>query len=199
MLEPVLGSTNAERVLMFILARGEGYAREMALCFETDLSGLQKQLEKFEAGSVLTSRPVGRTRLYTFNPRYPFLAELKTLLEKALSFYPTTEREALRLNRRRPRQKGKPLEIYPPDDPQFPGITYRRGAAGRPTPVLRGSVLRVQTLVIDYKQGLAPEQIAAEYELETAQVKEALAFYEAHRLEIETNLLAEQALESGRS
>jgi hypothetical protein len=110
MLEPLLGSTNAERVLIFIQARGEGYAREMALFFETNLYGIQKQLEKLEVGGVMVSRMIGRIRLYTFNPRYPFLTELKGLLDKALAFYPETERSALIMNRRRPRRKGKPDE-----------------------------------------------------------------------------------------
>jgi hypothetical protein len=110
MLEPLLGSTNAERVLMFLFTRKEGYAREIALFFETDLYGIQKQLDKFEVGGILNSRKLGRTRLYTFSPRYPFLTELKSLLEKAFSFYPETERLDLTMNRRRPRRKGKPNE-----------------------------------------------------------------------------------------
>jgi hypothetical protein len=108
MLEPLFGSTNAERVLIFLLAREEGYAREITLFFETDLYGIQKQLEKLEAGGVLVSSQVGRTRLYIFNPRYPFLTELKDLLKKALTFYPENERLDLTMNRRRPRRKGKP-------------------------------------------------------------------------------------------
>ncbi|MBI2330848.1 MAG: hypothetical protein HYU84_01485 [Chloroflexi bacterium] len=56
------------------------------------------------------SQGVGRTRLYTFNPRYPFLRELLALLEKALAFYPREEQERLLMNRRRPRRKGKPDE-----------------------------------------------------------------------------------------
>ena len=107
MLQPLLGSTNAERVLIFIQSRGEGYAREIALFFETDLYGIQKQLDKFETGGILASRKIGRVRLYTFNPRYPFLSELNSLLNKALSFYPEKLRENLQLNRRRPRRKGK--------------------------------------------------------------------------------------------
>ena len=109
MLEPILGSTNSERVLIFILTREEGYAREIARFFETGLAPIQKQLEKLEFGGVLASREAGRTRLYTFNPRYPFLEELKTLLEKALTFYPEEQREALIMNRRRPRRADKPL------------------------------------------------------------------------------------------
>jgi hypothetical protein len=109
MLEPVLGSLNCERVLLFLLAREEGYAREIARHFETDLAPIQKQLEKLEVGGILVSRLVGRTRLYAFNPRYPFMAELRALLAKALTFYPQGEQERLTLNRRRPRRASKPL------------------------------------------------------------------------------------------
>jgi len=109
MLEPLLGSTSCERVLIYILARTEGYAREIARFFETDLDPIQKQLEKLEVGGVLVSRKVGRTRLYQFNPRYPFLEELRGLLEKALLFYTEEERDQLLMNRRRPRRRGKPL------------------------------------------------------------------------------------------
>ena len=109
MLEPLLGSINAERVLLFILAREEGYASEIADCFETDLYGIQKQLDKLENGGVLVSRKVGRTRLYRFNPRYFSLKELRSLLNKALSFYPPEEQDRLRIFRRRPRRKGKSL------------------------------------------------------------------------------------------
>jgi uncharacterized protein (DUF433 family) len=84
------------------------------------------------------------------------------------------------------------------DDPKFPGITYRRGASGSITPVLRGSGLRVQTLVVDAQQGLLVEQIAEEYDLEAARVKEALAFYNAHPVEIDVNIQAEQELEPKR-
>lgn len=109
MLEPLLGSTNSERVLLFILAREAGYASEIARFFDTDLYGIQKQLDKLETGGVLASRKVGRTRLYRFNRRYSFLKELRALLSKALSFYPTAEQERLLVVRRRPRRRGKPL------------------------------------------------------------------------------------------
>ena len=109
MLEPILGSLSCERVLIFMLAKQEGYAREIARFFNTDLDPVQKQLEKLEVGGVLVSRTAGRTRLYSFNPRYPFLKELRSLLEKALSFYSKEEREELVMSRRRPRRRGKPL------------------------------------------------------------------------------------------
>jgi hypothetical protein len=109
MLEPILGTRNSERILVFILSRDGGYATEIARLFSTDLYGIQRQLDRLEAGGVLVSRKVGRTRVYTFNPRYPLLRELKSLLQKALSFYPQKERDELVMNRRRPRRRGKPV------------------------------------------------------------------------------------------
>ncbi len=107
MIEVLLGSKNAERVLLYIFAREEGYAREIARFFDADLKSIQQQLDKLEAGGVLVSREIGRTRPYSFNLRYPFLNELKSLLEKALTFYPEQERNELMMNRRRPRTKAK--------------------------------------------------------------------------------------------
>ena len=109
MLEAILGSASSERVLMFILSRDEGYAREIARFFSTDLDPIQKQLAKLEAAGVLVSRSAGRTRLFSFNPRYPMIEELRALLQKTLEFYPEDTRASLLLNRRRPRRSGKPL------------------------------------------------------------------------------------------
>lgn len=109
MLEPILGSAAREKVLLFILARENGYAREISGFFGVSLNQVQKQMDGLEAGGALVSRSAGRTRIYEFNPRYPFLAELKSLLEKALSFYPEEMRENLLVNRRRPRRRAKPL------------------------------------------------------------------------------------------
>ena len=109
MLKPLFGTENSERVLIFLLTRNEGYAREIAQFFDTNLFGIQRQLDKLESGGVLVSRTAGRTRLYQFNPRYPFLNELKQLLEKALTFYPEDVRQNLITNRRRPRKRDKPL------------------------------------------------------------------------------------------
>lgn len=109
MLEAILGSTSAERVLLFLVARNEGFAAEIAQAFDTDLSPIQRQLERMERDGLLISRKVGRTRLYSFNPRYPFVPELKAVLEKALGMCPPALQEVLMLNRRRPRKKNKPL------------------------------------------------------------------------------------------
>ena len=84
------------------------------------------------------------------------------------------------------------------DDPAFPRITYRRGASGQPVPVLRGTGIRVQTAVVASRHwDLTSDQVAAEYGLTKAQVKEALAFYDVHRAEIDADLAIEQAMEEG--
>lgn len=72
-----------QRVLLYLYARGEGYAREIARFFNTDLSPIQRSLEKYEFNGILVSRLAGRTRLYSFNPRYAFKPELENLLKKA--------------------------------------------------------------------------------------------------------------------
>ncbi len=109
MLQSILGSINAERALLFLYCRNEGYARQMARFFGTALRPIQRQLQKLESAGVLYSRQLGRTRVYEFDPRYPFLPELKALLAKGLEFYPDSERAELMMNRRRPRKADKPL------------------------------------------------------------------------------------------
>jgi len=85
------------------------------------------------------------------------------------------------------------------DDPAFPHITYRRGPGGQPVPVLRGTGIRVQTIVVAARQwAMTPAQIAAEYDLAEAQIKEALGFYEDHRSEVDASLAVERALEAER-
>ena len=82
------------------------------------------------------------------------------------------------------------------DDPAFPHITYRRGAGGQPTAVMRGTGLRVQTLVVAaHTWGLTPAQIATEYDLPVTQIEEALAFAAAHQSEVEAALAADAARE----
>lgn len=80
------------------------------------------------------------------------------------------------------------------DDPNFPSVTYRRGASGSLAPILRGTGLRVQTIVIA-SQNNTPAEIAEEYDLPQTQVQEALGFYAAHRVEIDAHMQAEAALE----
>lgn len=108
MLEPILGNSTVEKVLLFISVYGEGYATRMSNIFYIPLNGIQQQLKRLEEGGVLVSQLKGKTRLYKFNPRYLFLRELKNILEKALELLPEDEVKKYYRQRTRPRRKGKP-------------------------------------------------------------------------------------------
>lgn len=109
MLEAVLGSEGAERVLLFLVARGQGYSLEIAKTFDMSVSNVQKHLERMERDGLLVNSMIGRTRVYSLNPRYAFKDEVEALLNKAVTMSPPALKEALVLNRRRPRRTGKPL------------------------------------------------------------------------------------------
>lgn len=82
------------------------------------------------------------------------------------------------------------------DDPRFPQITYRRGASGAISPVLRGTGIRVQTIVVaNERWEQPPAEIAAAYDISERQVSEALGFYAAHRSEIDQAMMAEVRME----
>ena len=81
------------------------------------------------------------------------------------------------------------------DDPDFPNITYRRGASGILSPVLRGTGIRVQTIILA-SQNNTPAEVASDYDLPLSQVREALGFYKAHRVEIDAHIQADVTLES---
>ena len=109
MLEGLFGNATAEKVLLYLEQYGEGYAKGIADTFDDlTLSMVQRQLERFERAGLLASQLVGRTRLFTWNPRYAFLAEVRALLAKALSRLPDQERRRYFSQRRRPRRTGKP-------------------------------------------------------------------------------------------
>jgi DNA-binding transcriptional ArsR family regulator len=70
---------------------------------------VQRQLERLERAGLLVSLLKGRTRLFTWNPRYAFRKELRALLRRALESLPEEERQRYFTGRRRPRRTGKPL------------------------------------------------------------------------------------------
>jgi hypothetical protein len=108
-LTPIFGSESRERALQYILAKDEGYAREIARFYECDLNSIQKQLDRLEQGGVLVSKQSGKTLIYSFNPKYMLLGELKNILLKAREYYPPELIESLMMERKRPRRNGKPL------------------------------------------------------------------------------------------
>lgn len=85
------------------------------------------------------------------------------------------------------------------DDPRFPGITYRSNASSTVIPILQGTGIRVQTIVIaNRKWNESPNVIAEQYDLPISRVEEALAFYQAHQAEVDTLIQSDAKLEEDR-
>jgi len=109
MLENLFGNYTAEKVLMYIFAYGEGYAREIERTMNLPFFPVNRQLSRFEDAGILAGKLKGKTKIYVFNPRYPFIEELKALLAKAYEYIPEDEKERYYRLRNRPRKSGKPL------------------------------------------------------------------------------------------
>jgi len=110
MLEGILGNATAEKVLLYLEHFDAGYALGIARAFDDlPVSMVQRQLERLEAAGVLVSQLQGRTRVFSWNPRFAFEAELRALLRKAIKLLPAAERNRYFAGRRRPRRTGKPL------------------------------------------------------------------------------------------
>lgn len=79
----------------------------------------------------------------------------------------------------------------------FPQIQYRMGTSGQASASIKGTSIRIQTIVIAQADwGWDVSKIADEYDLSTAQVSEALRFYEVHKAEIDDAIASEAALEA---
>jgi uncharacterized protein (DUF433 family) len=81
-------------------------------------------------------------------------------------------------------------------DRRFPSISFRLGASGRLRPVVTGTGVFVKTLGTAHEAwGMSREEIQREYPgLTLQQVTEAIAYFEAHRSEIEADQMADEAL-----
>lgn len=111
MLETLFGSLNAERVLLFLVARGEGYATEIARVFDTDLSPVQNQLERMEQGGLLIHEKIGRKKVYRIDPDYPLATELESLVARGVRLLPDELRERVGGTANTPLEKDKVIRL----------------------------------------------------------------------------------------
>ena len=111
MLEYLFANKNVEKILYFLYLHGKCHASELSKCFDSALDPIQKTLLKLEWGGLLVSFSEGKTRIFEWNPRYPFLKEVQNLSKKMGEFLPEEikERYYLSTKRKRPRKTGKPL------------------------------------------------------------------------------------------
>lgn len=111
MLEYLFANKNVEKILIYLLLHGKANATELSRAFATSLDPIQKTLRKLEDGGLLASFLEGRTRVFQWNPRYPFIAEIQALARKSYEFLPAEIQENCYQikKRKRPRKTGKPL------------------------------------------------------------------------------------------
>ena len=111
MLEKLFGNVVIEKILFYLLENEKAYASELKEALKTPLYSIQIALARLEKGGIIVRQAVGKTQVYQFNPRYPFLNELKIFLKKAYSSLPEDLRQKYYESpiRKRPRRQGKPL------------------------------------------------------------------------------------------
>lgn len=111
MLESLFGTPIIEKILFFLIMNKKCYPSQLRETFNNPLFSFQRALARLEKGGVVVSYKEGKTLVYQFNPRYPFLPELKAFLHKAYAFFPDDIREEYYepVIRKRPRRHGKPL------------------------------------------------------------------------------------------
>lgn len=108
-LEALFGNRTAALLMLYLHHYGEAYGTAAARDLGLSLSPVQRQLDRFEGGGWLVSRLVGKTRVYTFNPKHPATPRLKDLVAVFHESLSAEERERLFAARRRPRRRGKPV------------------------------------------------------------------------------------------
>ena len=109
MLKGIFGNETTEKVLLHLLHYGESHASAIARDFGLALTPVRGQLDRLESTGVVASKEAGRTRLYFFNPKSPYTAPLKAMIQVLYHSIPLREREQMFKVRRRPRSKGKPV------------------------------------------------------------------------------------------
>lgn len=111
MLEYLFGNKNVEKILIYLSLHGKANATELSHAFDSSLDPIQKTLKKLEEGGLIASFLEGRTRVFQWNTRYPFLQEIQALAKKAYEFLPIHIQESYYQanKRKRPRRTGKPI------------------------------------------------------------------------------------------
>ncbi len=86
------------------------------------------------------------------------------------------------------------------DISKHPLIIYRQGSSDIATPVLRGTGIRVETIVVANRRwGQSVDDLAREYEIPVETVQAALDYYQAHPEEIDILIRIEQEIEAHHS
>ena len=103
----LFGGRNRTAILIALRLLEETYPSELAAMLGLRVYSVQAVLASLEKDAVIVSRPLGRTRRVSLDPRHPAARELSALLWK-LGENDVGLQKKLATKRRRPRRTGKP-------------------------------------------------------------------------------------------
>lgn len=104
----LFGTLTRTNTLLAIHMLGETHASELARILEISLSQAQKAADSLERAGVVIGIVEGRERRLRLNPRYPYKAELESLLSR-IGIDSLALQSKLSELRRRPRRAGKEI------------------------------------------------------------------------------------------
>lgn len=107
MLDKLFGNETLSLILLNLYHYGEIYSAMVEKNTGIASRPILNQLNKMEEAGYFVSRSVGRTRLYTFNPKNPAVKHIKAILEITYSNMSIEMKEKMFSERMRPRAKGK--------------------------------------------------------------------------------------------
>lgn len=117
--DALFGNPNIEKILLFLLVNEKCYAAQIRHCIGGALTPIQQALIRLEKGNILISELHGKTRIFRFNPHYPFLRELQALLKQGyhqLQLHEQHKYYCSRENRLPVLVKSTPSKKKPPQD-----------------------------------------------------------------------------------
>lgn len=109
MLDKILGSEIAMKIMLHLVHYGEIYPSAVAKDYEISLSAVQKQFARFEEAGLLVSKLVGKTRVYLFNQKSPITKPFIDFVRVYYDGLSLDDKQKIFSVRRRPRRPGKPV------------------------------------------------------------------------------------------
>jgi DNA-binding transcriptional ArsR family regulator len=109
MLDKILGSETAMKIMLHLTHYGEIYPTAVARDYEISVNGVQKQFQRYEDAGILVSKLVGKSRVYMFNKKSPVVKPFMELIKVYYDSLSIDDKQEIFASRRRPRRPGKPV------------------------------------------------------------------------------------------
>jgi len=109
MLDKILGSVTAMKIMFHLVHYEEIYPSAVAKDYKIALSAVQKQFARFEEAGILVSKLVGKTRVYMFNKKSKVANAFCDFVKLYYDGLTLADKEKIFSTRRRPRRPGKPI------------------------------------------------------------------------------------------